>query len=63
KRPMKYTERFSQSSVNPYQDGSLAIRKSRRADSSNRDARYEEREGQIRVSGMRDTKSGKGRFE
>ncbi|CAK1792121.1 hypothetical protein VCRA2123O444_410012 [Vibrio crassostreae] len=32
-------------------------------DTRKRDAGYEELEGQMRVSGMRDTKSGKGRCE
>ncbi|CAK3598993.1 Elongation factor P (Modular protein) [Vibrio crassostreae] len=37
----------------------LAVRKSRRADARKRDAGCEELEGQMRVSGMRDTKNKK----
>ena len=37
------------------------IRRAGKADSSKRDARYEEREGQMRVNEMRDTKSGRDR--
>ncbi|CAK3682534.1 hypothetical protein VCRA2120E57_120001 [Vibrio crassostreae] len=37
--------------------------KSLRVDASKRDTRYEELEGQMRVSGMWDTKSGKSRLE
>ncbi|CDT22177.1 hypothetical protein VCR9J2_20012 [Vibrio crassostreae] len=34
----------------------LAVRKSRRADARKRDARYEERERQMRVNEMRDAR-------
>lgn len=40
-----------------WRSGKAEEQKGRRADASNRDAGYEERERQIRVSEMRDTKS------
>ncbi|PMM32605.1 hypothetical protein BCT55_21820 [Vibrio splendidus] len=42
-----------------WRSGKAEEQKSRRAGTSKRDARYEERERQIRVTEMRDTKSGK----